>query len=175
MRMFEEKEFTGPLAEYLNACKPHRVEAIYNSQYRYVKEIVYDEDMEKAYGDTREGYNQFRRDVKCSVSHAGEVSLRDVRDAKGELTGYITETKLTSNEGWNLMYEQYESALEKTKELLGVEDEKNFQYWMDNSGECHISTAGANEIVNSIKSLEGIIEDYQEDEDFRRYLDKIKG
>lgn len=33
MKMFEDREFNGPLAEFLENCKPHRVEAIYNTEH----------------------------------------------------------------------------------------------------------------------------------------------
>lgn len=174
MKMFEDKEFNGPLKDFLDSCKPHRVESIYNKEYKYIKEIIWDEEKNNKYGNTRKGYDSYKQEIEGTASYSGEIELR-VTKKDGQIVGYFTETKLSSNEHLNLIFVQYQLALEKTKEILKVKDKNSFMYWLTNERPPFGGfKMGTNEIVGAIQNLESIIRDYNEDEEFKRYLDKIK-
>ena len=171
MNKFEDKNFTGVFAEYLNNCKPYRIEAIYNAEFRYIKEIIWDTEAEEKFGKTREGYKKFKNDeeYQCNVS-INDVYLRTRHDRYGNILGYITETKRTSNDDYNIVYKQYEDAKEKLMELLNVKDKETFLYWLDS--ETSVGTC-VNGIISSIQNLESIYKEYNEDEEFKRFFDKI--
>jgi hypothetical protein len=172
-KTFEEKEHTGVLSEFLENIKPHRIEAIYNKEYRYIAQIIWDDELNEKYGSKREGYERFKSEQPGYVTHSGEIDLRVWRDHNGEELGYMTETKLNSNESYKIINEQFHGALKKTKEILDVKDHEAFDYWLNN--EVNSTFRGPNECISAIKRLQSIIERYNEDMEFRAYLDKIKG
>jgi hypothetical protein len=178
MKMFEDKKYTGPLGEFLENCKPHRIESIYNKEYRYIKQIIWDDELNEKFGSTREGYEKFKNDrsIPGNMSYGGEIDLRIRYDRDSGLPlGYMTETKLTSNESYKIMQEQFDNALKKTKEILDVKDEESFMYWLNNERPPFGGwRRGANETISAIQHLEKIIKDYNEDEEFKSFLDKIK-
>lgn len=173
LKKFEDREFNGPLAEYINNCKPHRVEAIYDTEYRYIKEIVYDEEKQSRYGSSREGYERYKRDMEGYASYSGELDLRVQKSREGEVLGYFTESKLTSNESYKIMMQQYDMALSETKKILGVNDDEAFMFWLETEFSWGFRN-GANEIISGIEKLEGIIARYESDHDFKRFIDKVK-
>jgi|SaaInl8_200m_RNA_FD_contig_81_619839_length_10764_multi_4_in_0_out_0_8 hypothetical protein len=176
MFKFEDKTFTGPLAEFLENCKPHRVEAIYNTDYRYIKEIIYDTEAEERYGRSRAGYEQYGLENPGSMSFSGEIDLRIRTDIDGNVLGCMTETKRTNNDNFTHMVKQYDDAKAELIKLLDVKDIENFNYWLEEAAPFRVSTRmGANETISAIEDLELIYETYNEDEDFKKFLDKIKG
>lgn len=178
--MFEDKEFKGPLAEFLNNCKPHRVEAIYNTEYNYIKEIIWDTEAQEKFGSTREGYDRFKmdKDYLGNISFGGEIDLR-VRTINGVPVGYITESKRTTNDNYNHMVKQFEDAKERLFEILEVNDKEAFNYWLEEfaGGLFGFSRSGANETISSIETLQQIITIYNDPHEleFKQFIDKIKG
>jgi len=168
--MFKGGKAQTFLKKYIEMFEPHKLEAIYNKEYRYIKEIIWDDELNSTLGSTRKGYEKFDKGL---VSYSGEVSLRTVTK-EGNIVGYITETNLTSNVKSSMFREFYQMAKEETYRILDVKDKESFDYWLEDSGK-GISFEGFNHYINGIKSLENVIEEYIEDEDFRRFLDKIKG
>ena len=169
---FEKRYLNGPLKEYLERCKPHRIESIYNTEYKYIKEIIWDTEAQEKFGDDRSGYEKFKNDSNYpgNISYSGEIDLR-IRTAKdGTILGYLTEKKMTRNDSYLIIQKNLEDAKEKTIEILQVKDIKNFDYWLE--GKMY-SSSGANEMISSIEVLESIITTYAYDEDFKSYLDKI--
>jgi hypothetical protein len=178
MKKFEDLQYKGIFSEYLNNCKPHRVESIYNKQYRYIKEIIWDDERNEKYGNTRAGYDRFNQEDSLNglMSYSGEIDLRVLNDRETkEPLLYMTETKCSSNESYMIIFEQYQHALNKLQELLEVTDTESLNYWLN---ECRPSftnySRGANETISAIQSLEEIYNDYNEDEEFRSFIDKIK-
>jgi len=157
------------LQKYKDMYKPHKLEAIYNKEYRYIKEIIWDDELNKTLGNTRGGYEKYN---KGYVSFSGETSLRTVTKDK-EIIGYITETNLTSNVKWSLFREFYVLAKKETYKILEVKDIETFDYWLENSGNS-LDNRDYNSYIMAIDSLESIINDYKEDKTFRKFIDKIK-
>jgi len=175
MFQFEEKEFNGPLGQYLENCKPHRTEAIFNKEYKYIKEIVWDDDLNEKHGSTREGYEQFKAENPGYISYGGEVDLRTWYDHNGEVLGYLTETKKTSNDNYVILKKQFEDAKDELYRILDVKDRENFNYWLEEEVPLHTSfRLDTNNVIENICELENIITKYKEDEEFKNFLDKIK-
>ena len=163
----------GPLKEFLEECDEHRLEAIYNYDYRYIKEIIYDEDLEKKYGNTRKGYEQFKKNELGTISYGGDVSLRTREDKEGNIIGYMSEKSLKNNDKLNMIAEIYERAELKFREILGVTCPESFNYWFDSLG-WYDEKLDVNNLINRIRQLEGILTSYKEDKEFRSFIDKIK-
>lgn len=180
MKMFEEENYNGPLSEYIINALPHRVEAIYNKEYKYIKEIIWDTEAQEKFGSTREGYEKFQQDENYpgGMSYGGCIDLRVRTDREGNILGYMTESKRTSNDNYKHMVKQFNDAKTKTFEILEVKDIKAFNYWLEEyaSGLFGFSRAGANETISAIQELEEIITRYNdpEEHEFRQFLDKIK-
>lgn len=164
---------TKYLQEFIDNCQKERIEAIYNAEYKYIKEIIWDDEKNNQYGTTREGYENFKQDNNGSISHSHEIYLRENKDIKTKETlGYLIESKRTSNDNYNIMYDNFKKAKEKFIEMLEVEDTEAFEYWLESYTSIYL--AKANEIINSIKTLDNILIKYNEDKEFKRFIDKIK-
>ena len=182
MKLFEDREYNGVLGEYLENCKKYRVEAIYNTEYRYIKEIIWDTEAQEKFGSDRAGYEKFKadKDYPGNLSYSGEIDLRIRYDKEnGSPLGYITESKRTSNDNYKHMLKQLEGAKAKMFEILGVKDTEIFNYWLEEYvGDLFgFSRKGANETIYAIEKLEEIITKYNdpEEKEFKQFLDKIKG
>ncbi len=177
MRMFEDRKFTGPLAKYLENCQPYRVEAIYNTEYKYIKEIIWDDELQDKFGNTRAGYDKLKNDrnIKGGFDFGGQTDLR-VRTYEDKIIGYMTETKKTQNDDFKILLKQYEDAKKEMYKILKVKDTDTFDYYLENNNiSFSFSRSGANETISSIETLEEIITEYNDDPVFKRFLDKIKG
>lgn len=174
MIQFEDVIFNGPLSQYLENCKKHRIESIYNIEYRYIKEIIWDDEANNKFGNDRTGYEKFKNDFNYpgDLTYSGLVDLRVRIDKEGNALGYITETKLTYNESYNIMYSQYSQAKEKLYEILEIKNRETFDYWFNNYS--YVNLKSGNDIIYSIKSLEEIIVKYNEEEEFKKFIDAIK-
>lgn len=173
MKKFEEREFNGALAEYLEECKQHRIKSIYNYEYRYIKEIIYDTEKEERYGTERDGYEQYKKETKGSLSYGGEVSLR-TNTTDGEIDGYVSEEKLKENINLNKMKDILSRAKQHLMNTLMVKDIGSFEYWL---ATLDTGMMADNKSVNGITAMiefyEWIIEAYQGDKDYKKYVDKI--
>lgn len=179
-KKFEDKDFNGVFAEFLENCKPHRVEAIYNTEYKYIKEIIWDDEANEKFGSSRTGYEKFKndKDYSGSMSHGGTTDLRVRTDKDGNILGYMTESKRTNNDNYEHMLKQYELAKAKLIELLDVKDLTNFEYVLEEFSPFRVSMRmGANETIDAIEGLERIYTMYNhpDETEFKDFIDKIKG
>lgn len=170
-KLFEDKQFCGPLADMLNKCKLYRTDAIYNEQYRYIKEIIWDDEYQEKYGITRKGYERFKDDHPGSISFGGKISLRSVTN--NGTVKYFTQEKKEYNTSLSEMINIYEESKDKMYEILNVKDINTFDYWFDDYTD--FSFHCPNVIIDNIKELEDIINKYNTDDKFKTFIDKIKG
>ena len=166
-------QYKGLLAEFLENCRIHRVEAIYNYEYRYIKEIIYDDEFNEKFGSTREGYENWKKEkTPGGISFSGEVSLRTVTD-KDKIIGYVSESKRRENTSYMEMKKQFEEAYSKMCEIINVKDKSSFDYWFESSGYKHNITE-ANKFILAIEKLEELIFIYDNNSKFKKLIDKIK-
>lgn len=170
--MNENTELDISVLKYLlTGAEANRKEAIYDYTYSYIKEIIFDDVANEHYGNTRTGYEKFNSNEK-SVSYSGENSLRTVT-VDSEIVGYVLETKRKVNEPLLDMKKSYDDAKEEVLRLLEVKDREAFLYWLDER--YYVDPFQANSYTSGIKDLIMLVADYQEDEDLRKLIDKIKG
>lgn len=175
MKMHEKQEFNGPLGKFLEETKQYRIPSIYNYEYRYIKEIIWDTEKQELYGSERAGYEKYKQDnLRTNVSFSCVHSLRTCT-LDNEIQGYIVESKKSTNENFNELYNIYNKARTELYTILDVKDKESFDYYIDE----HVITSefnlSENSIISRIKTLEKLIKEYNEDEYFKKVLDKIKG
>ena len=172
MMLFEDRTFNGPLKKYLEECKIHRKESIYNKEYRYIKEIIWDDELQAKFGKTREGYDKYKNDysIKGHVAYGGFNDLREITD-DNKIIGYLLETKKSNNESYTELIKILNNAKQATINLLNIKDLVAFDYYLDTRGFNYYNST--NELIGKIEKLEEIIDDYNNEEDFKLYLDKI--
>jgi hypothetical protein len=167
------------LQDYRNKIKSIRKKNIYNYNYEYWKgndnKIHKDGMSNLAFGNTREGYEKYKQENPDSiVDYGGVVSLRKVTDSvSGKTIGYITETKLSDIPHITKAEKYMDEAIECIKKELGVKDEKSFMYYLEREVRVQDFHRSIDNILHEIESLECILEDYKEDEEFKDFFDKI--
>ena len=169
--LFKNTTYSGKLGEFLNKIENHRTEAIYNKEYRYIKQIIYDDELQEKYGSTREGYERYKRDLSGYASYSGEIDLRVQTDRDGVILGYFTEAKKKVNDPLSEIEKIYEDAKQEFFNILGCTDTEALEYWL--SDKIHINPMEANSYLYGVKKLEIILKDYEEDEEFKVFLDKL--
>lgn len=169
----EVTENLNPFQEYLDKAKENKIESIYNYEYKYIKEIIWDTEKQLKFGNKREGYERFNTKDK-SVSYSGVSSLRTVTDSANNspVIGYVLETRLTQNDAYLRMKEQYDLAKNKLYKILEVKDTESFDYWFE---QIIGYPSSENSILSHIREFGNILEQYANDDEFRKFLDKIKG
>lgn len=158
---------------FLDECHKHRIGAIYDVNYRYIKEIIWDDETQDKYGVTREGYEKYKDEHTGQYSYSGMASLREVKHDSGETT-YFIEEKRPVNSELSYIINQYELAKAKLFEVLEVKDIKTFEIFLTEYKDLYF-TKDVNTIISNIKGFENFLSEYNNDADFKRVIDKIKG
>lgn len=158
---------------YVDECHKHRIGAIYDVEYKYIKEIIWDDCAQEKYGKSREGYEQYKSENPGQYSYAGMVSLREVNHSSGETT-YFIEEKRAVNSDLSDIVKQYELAKAKLYEILEVKDVQSFEIFLTEYKDLYF-TKDVNTIISNIKGFENFLSEYNNDPDFKRVIDKIKG
>jgi hypothetical protein len=166
------------LNKYKEKLKKIKQKNLVNYEYEYWSGNDY--KMEKndmaniVYGNTREGYEKYKRENPDSCIDYADTSLRKVIDKVSNKTiGYITEKKLSSNPYIDEVEKIYKDALEYTKKHLKVEDEDSFMYYVLNNIEIQDFRRELDNFVTQINRLDELIYKYETDEEFKRFFNKI--
>ena len=162
------------MKKYLDQIAKTRKETIYNYKYTYFDPIEKDERYSKIYGESRKGYEDYCRDNNVQVSYSGIVSYREVIDRRTkDVIKVILEEKLSTTPQTDAAEEIYNEALQEAKKILKVEDEESFMYYVESNVYFFDYRREVDGYINAINKLENIIEEYNEDEDFKKFFDKI--
>jgi len=161
------KGYVSPLMNFLTECEQYHTGSIYNSNYRYIKEIIWDSKLEEEIGGSRASYEKYKKNK--NISYSGVTYLRTIVDNSNKAIAYITETKRTTNEDNIKLYEILERATKELYKILKVKDINNFEYFLENENILYASS-----VVANIKALENIIIRYNSEPEFKAYLDKVK-
>jgi len=168
-----------------------RKETIYNYKYLYYDgdetSMTLNTEMCEKYGNDRPGYERFKNEPsvvngsttqpgEVDIAYGGYVSVRALthRGTK-KVFGYITEEKLSYSPHRDKARELYDEALKSIKNVLGVRDEKSFQFYLDDkiSFDYMSSRDGVDDYDNAFDRLQEIVLEYNDDEEFKAFLDKI--
>ncbi len=155
-----------------------RKKTIYNYKYEYwmgnEKNLTNDNHKNKIYGEDRKGYEQFKNDFKGDIGYGGYISFRGL-EKDGELVGCILERKISNNPHVDAAKGLYDQALQETIDILDVKDKISFDYYVRE----HILEMGySNSVDNYSRAVERLIElveNFNEDPEFKTYINKIIG
>jgi uncharacterized protein YjcR len=167
--------------EIMTEFKNLKKDTTYNYEYRYLREDIYgsfliDSNLCNTYGEERKGYDNLRKDLVNkidSVEYSGIISLRKIYSKIPEYEDiFIMERKIPEE-----TYRDRLIALEKKAKLFIIEelevvDINSFEYFL--SDKLHFSfKTEADVTFRNISVYLDILEEYQEDEEFRNFFDKI--
>lgn len=132
------------------------------------------------YGSRRDDYEKWRDDHPLyQVSYSDQVSLRYIVDTTRKIVvGYVTEEKI-SGEAWKKDIETIvEKCFETLCEELNVNDIETFKYFVFNNEFLSTSYEMKDYDYDLERKLEMMVltyEYYNDDEEYRNLIDKIKG
>jgi len=179
-RMFKKRfEPTNEIDWFQKEANRIEHENIYNYKYTYYVKtpngMRLDDERNHKYGDVRDGYEQFKQEkTNTNTDHGGRVSLREVydRDTK-RVVGYITEEKL-SDESWkDEIRDLVEQCFERLCETLEVKDVENFSYFVFN--DLGFEKDYKLELRTKLDKMVHVYNEYNDDDEYRAFVDKIKG
>ena len=164
--------------DFKKEIKNIRMDNIYNYSYEYWRgtdnKLFKNELANLTFGDTRKGYESYKRENPDSYVDIANTYLRKVKDrVSGRTIGYITEKKLDNTPYITEAGQIYKDALDYIRETLGVQDESSFMFYVYNNIEIQDFSKSIDNYYHQIEKLEELLEDYNEDEEFRRFFDKI--
>lgn len=150
---------------------------VYNYEYEYWQksgEFIINKDVDRCekYGTSRKGYENFKNEVNCSIGYGGVTSLREIIEDK-EVTGYVIEKKLSNTPYIDEARKIYEDQLQEMINFLKVKDEKSFLYYIEDHFFDPIISGNVIDYKQGAISLNEVLEEYEENEDFRKYFNKI--
>lgn len=158
-----------------------RTKAIYNYEYKYYKaanngNIELDNTRNNLYGTERAGYERFKQDTldfgKTSVGYAGVTSLRPYF-TDDVLKGYITETKKQENTPVNALMSIKSRVREFIIEGMKISDLESFEYYVFNNEPTTSFKFTYDSVITQINWWVSMYENYLDDEDFKKFMDKI--
>ena len=121
--------------------------------------------------DTREGYEDFKKDYHIGIS--GETSLRTIHD-EGELIGYVAETKEDLFPDETEIKKMYAEAFEIFIETFKVKNIDSFNFYIDEHYEHHGGVSIMSYYRHKISILAEIEDKILSDKDFKKFFKKIR-
>ena len=150
--------------------------SLYNYSYQYwtgdETSMELDESTCNHMGKDRVGYEEFKQAFSGQIGYSDVTSLRTLEKDK-EIVGYITETKKSMSPHVDAARKIYDEVIEETKRILEVKDEEAFLYYVQENiyrWDFHREIDGYERGVDSLIEL---VEDYFENEDFKKFFDKV--
>lgn len=174
-------EPTNTIDYYQKKANKIKHDNIYNYKYTYwiatPNGMRLDDEKNHKYGDTRAGYEEWKRKEPQSwyADHGGVVSLRRVydRDNDNRTVGYITEEKLSDYTWKEEIAALADECFEKLCEELEVKDKENFKYFLFN--DMGFFKDYELELQTKLDKMVHVYNEYNEDEEFKAFLDKVIG
>lgn len=160
------------MKQFIEQIENHRKYAIYNYTYKYIKDIIWDDEKNSKYGNDRKGYETFTEENDISVSFAGIDSLRTVYDMNNNIQSYIIETKEEINHPLLEIIDIFNKAIDEFCKIVGSVDSETLRWWLDK--ELDTSPRDVNSYMYAVKQLDRMVDDYDNYDDFRQFIDKIK-
>jgi len=147
-----------------------------NLKYTYLNLINKDrmhfeesEELREKYGIDRDGFERFKNEYDVDIPSS---SLRYVKDSNGNIINLVIETS-TKNDNNKEIEELVNEAKEYVYNKLDIKDSESFEFYIEN----HFITFkdfNDNYYINYLNALEELLSSYEEDEDFRNFINKIK-
>lgn len=182
LKQMERRFESNNVVDYfLKQAEKIRHENIHNHKYVYwIKTpngMRLDDESNHKYGDTRKGYEQWKNENDNLVAgYSGNVYLRTIetRTPNKKLVGYITEEKL-SDEPWkNEIKDLSKQCFEVLCSELGVKDKETFEYFIFADIDACRGFETDAELKIKLEAMVDVYDKYNDDEHFRKLVDKIK-
>jgi len=164
--------------QLLENFKTLKKETTYNYEYSYFRkndqgDLIIDKDLNSLYGKNRNGYEKLKENNSCKVEYSGVVSIRkaEFTDTKIEDI-YISETKLSYETYSDRLMQLEKDAKEYAIGSLIVNDIEAFEYFLNDRLEWDFNIKPEH-CFNNIRFYIQLVEDFQNDEEFKRYMNKI--
>ena len=166
------------LVRYISDLKDISKKDAYDYQYRYYElqgeDLVHSKRCE-VFGNDRSGFEKFKKENDDSyVGYSGKVSLREVVDSVSKkIIGYVAEEKVPGEGNINNAEKIYEELFNKIKEALNVEDNEAFMFYVIQESPTFDFRPSINEYLQKARWLLDLYDNYENDDEFRYFLDKI--
>ncbi len=165
---------------YQKKAEEIRQDNLYNYEYTYwmktPKGMLIDEPTIHEYGSSRAGFEQWKMDhPTLMASVGGKISIRPIveRSCQSRIVGYVTEEQL-SDSGWqDEILQLSKDCFDKLCEELDVKDRETFRFFIFHEM-CGYENY-ADELRAKISAMTDVYESYQNDEEYKQLIDKIKG
>lgn len=185
--MINKRRFepTNLIDTYEKKANKIKHDNIYNYKYTYMIKtpngMREDTERNHKYGTTRDGYEKWKTEEKgLTAGYSGRVSLREITDYQRKdengiapVVGYIIEEKLSDYPWQQEIAALATEAFDKLCEELEVVDKEMFEYvlWEDFG----LYKDYGQELSAKLSRISSMYEKYQEDEEYKKFIDKIKG
>ena len=167
------------MKNYLKEIEKISKEDAWNYEYDYFtidgENLIKNSQVAEYFGKSREGFEKYREENPDSrISYSGEISLRAVFDRENDkVIGYITEKKIKNPKYLEKAKRLYEKQKEEVIKCLNIADIKNFNYYLDIYLVDFDFNTNINTYARKISKLLDLVENYENDDDFKDFFDKI--
>jgi len=157
-------------------------QVVFNYNYKYwsgdESHMFLNKDIQEKFGNSREGFENFKNESLSSenvnISHSGYVSLRTITNKKdNKIIGYVSEEKVRNNSHYKEAENIYNSHFKQFIKLLNVQDEESLNYYLDSKYIDFSFVPNLNSYLQKSEQLNIILNDYEYDEEFQKFFDKI--
>jgi len=151
-----------------------------NYEYKYYNKtsmgMELNEDANTYFGNNRAGYEYFKQENPDSTVDYANTSLRTVYDSVSKkITGYITEKTLSCTPQKDEARKIFNLQLQEVINYLDVKDEAAFMFYINAEMESSDFNTSVDYYKSKVSYLVDLIQEYNEDEEFRYFINKIKG
>ncbi len=179
--MEKRKQPKNVIDKFLKQAEALNRENLYNFKYEYFVKTLhgYKEDTETnhKYGTTRAGYEQWCKDNRSLIaSYSGVTSVRTITDRSNDdnkEVGCIFETKLKDYTWQKDIAKLVDECFVALCEVLEVKDVDNFKYFIYKDVPQYNDMDAV--YISKLEIMVDVFEQYGYDEDYKNFIDKIKG
>lgn len=164
------------LHQFIDMMEKYRENSINTYEYTYITSCIQNKEHNDKYGNSRDGFEQYRNTEVGHVTHSGEISLRIRKDGNGNDIEYILEKKVDTGQTTKILQPIFEKAKDSFYKSLNVNDIKTMDFWLEKNEANSLASlrSGTVYYIARIKNMINILERYKTDIDFRCFIDKIK-
>jgi hypothetical protein len=135
--------------------------------------LIINENLNKSYGKTREGYETFKQKEPYSIGYSGIISARTI-ELDNDLVGYIFEKKLYDKSPNNQIINLHKEAFDILLKELEVKNIERFETFLAPYIDECLDKDLFVYYSQKIEKYKFIIKLYNKDEDFRELVNLIK-
>lgn len=182
--MAEYKDiFKRPAKHIIDSYKRRADEIRFNNRQNFQYEYFIrtpngfrsDDTLNHKYGDGRAGYEQWKTENSHLVASHEQINLRPIRERNDydHIVGYLTETRLSDNSWQTEIVQLADECFVKLCEELEVIDVDTFKFFVFN--DIGMFDDVDQELNAKLHALVDVYDNYNDDPNYKKLVDKIKG